>query len=284
MVKAKDDKNDKKGKAGRPAGAKSKSGIPTKSLPEMIDLAKKAYENAGDSAMSVEDITNYLGLIKGSNYPILGMLTEAGVIEKIGIGYKVTDLAKRAISGDRQAIKLIFERNKIFGDLSAHYGDQDITQGLVVAYVKQKYKKGENADLIAQRFLEGRTYINSTGIGKSYVDVGTKTVEKDSFENSAMIAVVKLKYALNPINDDELKSLKEEVCKKLKKNQDAGISALATSLERNMNDDKIFNALFDSLWEVLQSKYKDLVEETFPKKSKHKPDNQLVDTENDKEE
>jgi len=260
-----------KRKSGRPKGAKSKLGIPSKSLQEMLELVKKAYDSVGSQLMSVDDITTKLGLQKGSNYPILGMLSDAGLIEKEGIGYRVTELAKRALYGDKNALKIAFERNSIFSDLSNHFGDQDITAGLVMAYLKQKYKKGESVELISQRFLEGRNYINASGIGKIYIKERTNEFQKENKSiDASLIQIVKLKYALSPVNKSDLSELKKSVCDELKRDSNETIRVLALNLEKNKDNDQVFSALFDSIWGIFLNDYPELKDDKQERNTKIK--------------
>ena len=155
-------KEEKASKGGRPKGSKS-LGIPQRGLKDALELTKMIYDNVNDKIMSFQEMTDYMKLQKGSANPVVGALFEYGLIERSSNGWKVSDLGKNALFGDATSAKAAFEKNTIFRDLSIQFGDKDITEGILIDYLKKKYKKGENVFLIARRFSEGVAYIRSLG-------------------------------------------------------------------------------------------------------------------------
>ncbi len=254
-MKMQDNLESKKEKKGRPKGSKSRLGIPPKGIIEALALVKGAYEQSKGNTMSVQDITEFMNLKKGSNYPILGMLaTDYGLIEKEGeIGYKISDLGKRAIKGEKFAVKESFEKNPIFRDLSSQFWDKNVTPGLIVDYLKKKYKKGENVSTITQRFLEGVNYIKSLGTKQESYESESEVQIGSTDDLIKIINIIKLKYALNPPQKEELKSIVEGVCNELKNDRNEAIKALAHNMEKNKNNNEVLKALSESLLSVISA-------------------------------
>ena len=228
MAKQKESSSNKKEKMGRPKGSKSKLGIPPKGIIEAVALVKSAYEKAGNNIMSVQDITDFMNLKKGSNYPMLGMLaSDYGLIEKEGdIGYRISDLGERAIKGEKFAIKESFEKNSLFRDLSTQFWDKNVTPGLIIDYLKKKYKKGDNVNLIAQRFLEGSNYIKSIGGSQYSSELNSPKNSEPSPIDEDIILLLKLKYLFIPPSENIKESTLKSILEKFRNSNDVGIKSL----------------------------------------------------------
>ncbi len=243
---------------GRPKGAKS-VGIPLRGIKDAIELVKMVYDNAGTKTMSFAEMTNYMKLQKASSTPVVGALYEYGLIERSGIGWRLSELGMLAVKGDKEAVKEAFEKNPIFRDLSIEFFDKEITEGIVIDYLRKKYKKGENVFLIAKRFLEAIQYIK----GLSNLDVRGKA-ERDrslaeSVDTGKWFKLIQLKYALDPPSESEIDNLVDAVADELSNDSDVSIKTLAISVRENKNDRNSLKLLIDNIVKILSQKYPNLI-------------------------
>jgi len=250
-------KKEGKSKGGRPKGSKSLLGIPMKGIKEAIDLTKTLWDNTQGKLMSFEEFCNFLNLkAKGISTPVAGALSEYGFIEKIGSGWKVSELGKKAIEGDATAIKQALEKNSIFKELFNNFENKEVTSGLIVDYLKKRYKKGGNVYIIESRFTEATNYIKSLGrveiTGSSFI--ATPSVTKN-LPIAKLLKLIQLKYALNPPDKSEVKRLVEELADDLKEEQDVSISTLVKSMDEHKENNEVLKALADSLINIVSKKY-----------------------------
>jgi hypothetical protein len=234
----------KKKKTGRPKGSKSNIGIPMKGIKEAISLTKMAYEKGKDSIMSFSEISGHMGLQKGSNTTTMGALSAYGFVEQSEGGWKVSELGKRAINGEKEAIRASFEKVDLFRELSSQFGGKNVSPGLVIDYLKKKYKKGENVKIIEQRFSEGMDFIKGLEPEKPQF----KSVKTDAPE---IIDLIKLKYALHPPEEKDIKELANKVHLSFKDNQDPSIKILAENINKNKENKGALLALVDSILGIL---------------------------------
>ncbi len=226
---------------GRPKGSTS-IGVPSKSIIEARDLVVQVYRSIEDASASRSDIANILNLKDGNISPTLGVLNEYGLLERTSTGLRVSDLGKRVVNNDIDAIKEALEKNGIFKDLSNHFSEENITPGVIIEYLKKYYKKGSNVVIIAGRFLEAINYIKQSKLS------GMPVEKKDSKETSIdWLKVMQLKYALSPPKQDELHKLTEAVVKELKSSGDGVMISLAEQMKINIDNKDVLNALVSSI-------------------------------------
>ncbi len=232
---------------GRPKGSKS-IGIPLKGVKEAVELVRMVYEKAGDKTMSFSEMAEYMKLQKGSSTPAVGAVYEYGLIERSGIGWKVSELGKDAIGGNRESVKEAFEKNTIFRDLSIQFGDKEITEGILIEYLRRKYKKGGNVFLIAKRFMEGLQYI------KSLESSRTPAESIEPRDEAKWFKVIQLKYSLNPTK--EISKLADDVAEEFENVNDVALKTLAKSIKENKNNKEVLTVLIDNLIQISRREYK----------------------------
>lgn len=242
----------------RKKGSKNKSGVPMKGLQEAIELAKMAYDKHGDKSMSFSEIAESMKLPKGISTPIMGALSEYGLVEKSDLGWRVSAEGKSAIFGDIDSAKKCFTQIPLFSELYHKYGDKAVTAGVIEEYLKSKYKKGENTTLIIKRYLEGLNYIRGIESGHP---LSSKIVMGTELNYSRDIALLKLKYALDPPTKDEIHKLIDILEQELK-NEDSAIVTLIKSVKENKDKKEVAKVLFDNLISILSAKYPFLITET----------------------
>ncbi len=153
-------------KRGRPKGSKSRADIPIKTLEESVDLTKKVYESYKDASISPTEIADTLGLPKASIFPVLGALDKYRLMENDEHGWHVTDLGKKAIRGERQALGGALEGVPILKRLSTQFLGKGVSRGIIEDFIRKNYRQGENVELIATKFLDAKNYIEGfTGTG-----------------------------------------------------------------------------------------------------------------------
>src|SRR3989344_4019399 len=192
-------KNEKnKKKSGRPAGAKSKINLPIRNIDVAVEWTKKAYENAKDSEMSPNDVAKFIDVSRGFGSPAISVLDKFGLIEKASFGWKISELGKRAINGDKEAIKEALERVDMFRSLLRTFGDKDVTEGVILDYLKKNFKKGDNTKVISDKYIEALNYLNSlTGKSSVYQKPQNNPVNELNFDNK-LITLLKIRYIFLP--------------------------------------------------------------------------------------
>jgi|SRR3989344_1719794 len=243
----------------RTKGSKSKSGVPIRGLQEAIELAKMAFDKHGDKSMSFSEIAESMKLPKGISTPIMGALVEYGLVEKSELGWRISAEGKNAIFGDIASIKKCFTKISLFGELYHKYGDKAVTAGVIEGYLKSKYKKGENVSLIIKRYLEGLNHIKGLESGHG-ITVNQVLIGSD-LNYGRDIALIKLHYALNPPDKNEIHKLIAEVSDALK-DEDTAVVTLVKSIKENIDKKEIAKILFDNLSSILSAKYPFLLTET----------------------
>lgn len=245
MVDEKESKEKKK--TGRPVGKKSELGIPIKGIKEAVELTKMAHEQGKDNIMSFSEMAGYMNLKKGSDTPTIGALKWYGLVEQSDGGWRISDSGQKAIIGDKESIRTAFEKVNLFRELSSQFAEKNVSIGLIIDYIKKKYRRGDNEKrIIAQRFVEGLDYIKNLTDKSQIIEVNKffKTSEE-------VITLIKLKYALTPPSDKDIKELAEDVWDKLKDNQNNGIKILAENIHKNKDNKEGLKPLVDSLIGIL---------------------------------
>lgn len=244
----------KKGKSGRPKGSKS-IGIPSISVSVAIDLARRLFEVIRDASTSRSDIADALNLKKGSISPTLGVLSGYGLIEKTSNGWKLSELGIRSINNDISAVKESFEMNSIFKDLYNRFGNEKVTSGVIIDYLRKNYRKGSNVLVITERFLDTINYIES--LKRSYQEVGLSEEVKSEEEITGIakwFKVFQLKYALTTPKED-IKKLAENINNDFKNDEDEAIKTIAESIMENKNKEEVLKILVNNLIKIASKKY-----------------------------
>jgi hypothetical protein len=170
--------------------------------------------------------------------------------------WKVSDLGRRVAKGEKPAIKEALEKNSIYRDLSSNFWTRDVMVGAVETYVRGHYKQGENAKLIAEKFIEAKEYINGL-TGKIEIDNTQDLRDSVNFENVPLVAfkIMQLKYALSPPKEPEIEAIVENVAEELKSTNDNALKNLGNSLTENKSNKDVLKALTDTTWAILKTKH-----------------------------
>jgi hypothetical protein len=251
MEKTINNKIENKKKAGRPKGAKSKLNLPIRNIADAIDWAKKVDSNAGMNEFHPEDLVEYIGINKGFVSPALSVLQKFGFIEKGSFGWKISDLGMRVISGEREAVKEALERVDLYRDLLRSFGDKNVTKTIILNYLKTKYKKGENTEIIAEKYAEAVNYLNS--LGKETSKPIAK-VEGSKVIDNKIMTLLKLKYTFYPDKNSK-KEILNELIEEFKDDADITIQSLISQIKENENNEEILKVLIDTLMSSFSQKY-----------------------------
>ncbi len=206
-----------------------------------------AYEKGKDNLMSFSEISTHMGLQKGSDTPIVGALKSYGFLEQLGGGWKISNLGKRAINGEKEAVRSAFEKVDLFRELSSEFGGKSASPGLIEDYLRKKYRKGENVKIIARRFSEGMDYIELLGLGKP---PEAPITDKPSSYNT--LSLIELKYALKPAEAKDTEALAGKIYENFRDNPNKGIKVLAENIKKNKKNNDVLRALVESLLAVLE--------------------------------
>jgi hypothetical protein len=237
-----------KKKGGRPKGSKTEIGIPIKSLKESIVLTRMAYEKGKESIMSFSEISGHMGLQKGSDTPAMGALSFYGFVEQSEGGWRISTLGKKAINGEKESVRTAFEKVNLFRELSSQFGGKNVSTGLIMDYLKKRYRKGENVNkLIAERFLDGMEYISNLSSGNQQTK-HTETIEKSS---NNIINLIELKYALKPAEGVDIETLASKVHENFKNNSNHSVKVLSENINKSKKNKEALKVLVDSLLAIM---------------------------------
>lgn len=269
---AKTNNNDKVKKGGRPKGAKSKLNIPARSIEEAVDWATKIYQNAKENEFHPDDLPNYLGIGRGFSSPALSILDKFGLIEKAPLGWRVSQLGKSAINKDKEAIKESLERIDLYRDLFRAFGERKVNKSIIVAHLKSKHKYGENTEVIADKFVEAKDYLDSLEEGLIEKSLDKPRIQNHSsgLEDENLVILLKLKYAFKPINDGSKEIILEEAYNKFKNDNDTTVASLIGEIKKNKTNKEIRQALINALISSFELKYPILKEDEKPKQEPQK--------------
>lgn len=260
MVKS---NNIKEKKGGRPKGAKSNFNLPARGISDAVEWTRKIHEKAKEKEFSPEDLTSYLDIGKGFASPAISVLDKFGFIEKASYGWKISELGKSAIRGDKDSLKQALERIELFRELIKSFGDREVTKSIIVNYLKSKYKK-ENNEAVAERFAESIDFLNSFG----QLDVKSEekgfAVKEACFSDEDLQIILKMKYAFQPIKEELKETILEEAYNKFKDYGDSTIESLIEEIKKNKKNEAVRNALINAFVSSFEKKYpilKDSVKE-----------------------
>ena len=148
-------------------------GIPQRTIEECVGYVSSAYEKIGDKTMTFDEMRVSMNVTRGAGKAASGALAQYGLAEKKHRGWSLTDLGKRAAQKENLAIKAAFEKIPIYKDLSSHFWDTPATPGIIEQHIRSKYKKGEYAKEIVNKFLDAKRYIKNLEVKPQEVKIGS---------------------------------------------------------------------------------------------------------------
>jgi hypothetical protein len=249
-----------KQKGGRPR--KGRTGLPQVNMIDAIKYTKKAFDTIGTTLKSFSGMAQAMGLSEAFAKRAFGELKDYGLIEQESLGWRITDLGRRAVQGDKNAVIEILSKNDILQDLFNNFKDKSVSKDYLEDYIKKKrYRYNINAELVAERFLETMEYINKLEVGG--VSIGV--IQEPKIE---WLKVIQLKYALSPPKPEEISALANEIAEELSDNEDASIRILSTKIKQNLKDVSALKLLINSIVDILSEKYPNLIIKPKEKKQK----------------
>lgn len=221
---------------GRPKG--SKSGLPFATFSDAIQYCKVIWDKAHYKEASYAEMSRFMGLSTPKGIRVLAMLRDFyGVIEKTEIGnWRLTDAGKRVARNDSMALKEAFSKNLMFADLYNNFGNKNVTEGVILAYIRKNFK-GVDAEETKNRLMEGLNIIKQAK--KDVPELGPTIIENDN-----ALSLLRLKYALKPPSKNEIEVLADSVIKILKTSTDDTLKLLSELMhEKRTNNEELLNLL-----------------------------------------
>lgn len=276
MEKDKEIIEKKKAKSSR----KARSGLPQVNMVDALEYTKIAYKITGTTLKSFSGMAEAMGMKTGHAIKAFGELSnEYGLIEPIEGGWRISDLGRRASNGERSAVVEVLERNKILKVLYAELKDKEFDRDYLEDYIKKKrFAYNIKTSLVTDRFLAAMDYIKLLQEGGGAVVVAK--VEKSTIENSLLISIMQLKYALSPPSKSEVLSLTKNLSKEANKSEDIVIKSLTEQMLNKSDNEQVLRALLDSLIQIISQNNPSLSFET----GSTIKDEEVVDDESPKEE
>ena len=226
-----------KSRVGRPPGSKSK--LPFVTFPAALRYSELMWKKAQYNEMTFEDINTCIKLHPQKAVRVLAILRDYyGVVEKTDSGYwRLTDAGKRVVRGDLMALKEVFSKNEMFSDLYNKFGSKNVTEGVILDYIKKNYK-GIDAEEVKRRLLEGRKIIKDHTIQPP--ELAGQKVSQDF-----ALSLFQLRYALKPPSNTEIGNLVEKVVEKLSKSGDDVLKLISELMTEKKNDREELANLLD---------------------------------------
>lgn len=231
---------------------KGRTGLPSIDLIDAISYAKKAYDKFGTNLKTFASMAEAMEMQKAYAKRAFGEISNYGLIEKVGVFWQISDLGKRAVTGDRSAVEYMVAKNEILEDLFNTFKGFSPERDVVEEHIKRK-KPTVNAVIVADRFLKTVDYLNK---------LGAPPIQPVSEIKPEFFDFVRLKYALNPPKKEEVADLASMVALKFKKYDDHAIKELANKIKENKDNHERLTLLVELLESILSSKY----EFSIPKK------------------
>lgn len=254
MKKLKDSKNDKEiisqdtGKSGR----KARTGLPQINMLDAIAYVKKVYQNIGGNLKSFSGMAQAMGITEAFFKRASGELRVYGLITQEGTGWKITDLGRRAANGEKSAVIEVLETNDIMKVLYAELKDKNYDRDYVEDFIRKKrFAYNINVSLVADRFLLAMEHIKNLVEGEEYIVGEKRNVE----QTPLFIKIIKLKYALFPPSNSEVKRLVEDLSLEAESNKDATIKSLIGKMVDKKDNEAELKTLMELLIEIVSNKY-----------------------------
>jgi len=251
-------KEDKPKKGGRPHGSKSKVNLPARSIENSIEWSRKIYENAKYNEFHPDDLPDYIGIGRGFASPALSILDKYGLIERGTIGWHISQLGKGAIRGNGSSIKECLERIDLYRELLSVFGDKKVNKSIIIAHLKSKYKYGNNTELIADKFIESKDYLDSfenCNIQTVSPKESSQGAPPTGFKDEDLVVLLKLKYAFQPIDESSKIEILNDAYKHLSKSGDPAVESIIEEIKKNERNDNVRDALINALISTFEKKY-----------------------------
>jgi len=279
MIKIDKIENDKK-KAGRPKGAKSKLNLPIRDIADAVEWIRKVDNEAKGNEFHPEDLVEYIGINKGFVSPALSVLQKFGFIERGSFGWKVSELGMRVISNEREAIKEALERVDLYRDLLKNFGDKNVTKTIILNYLKTKYKKGENTEVIAGKYTEAVSYLNSLTTEISSTKKDKQFTKSTDNLDKKIITLLKLKYMFFPEKDSKIEVI-DELINVFEDETDPTIKSVISKIKQQKGEEETLKVLINILFDSFKEKYSILATDRKYKKDQIKKEESKHNTQSD---
>jgi Glu-tRNA(Gln) amidotransferase subunit E-like FAD-binding protein len=244
---------EEKSRGGRP---KKEGRVPQVTLSEAIANTKKAYEKDGMAHNTLSGMAEAMQVNEAFARRAFGEMTDQyGLITREDDGaWHVTDLGRRAVTGDKSAVIEVFCKNEIMRELYNRFKEREIKRDLLVQYIRSNrlaYKI--TPESIADKFLDGLNLIagivEDTRSMKQQVNVDSK----QTIQN--FLKLVQLQYALNPPNKSAVSKLASDIAKSLDKDKESALRTLGSSIHNHKDEEKILQVVVANALEIMKDKY-----------------------------
>jgi DNA-binding Lrp family transcriptional regulator len=233
-----------KSKVGRP---RKKISLPQTTMINALDYTKRIYDRVKDATDTLNSIAKNLGISEMWARKVSGEMEDYGLIERDGIGWRVTNLGSRAAKGEKNAVIEVLQKNSIMWDLFNEFKEGGFTPELLEETIKRKYPTA-TISTVARRFEEICGYIDKLKEGKE----GAPLLVEPKAE---WFKIIQLKYALTPPEKEEITDLAKKVSEELKNHEDVSIKVLANRMKQNLEDTSALKFSTDSIVDILSEKY-----------------------------
>lgn len=231
-------------KIGRP---RKKISLPKTTMATALNYTKRIYDRVKGATDTLKSIAQNLGISERWARRVSGEMQNYGLIERDGIGWRVTNLGMRAARGEKNGVIEVLQKNPIMWDLFNEFKDKGHTRELLEESIKKKYPRA-TISTIANRFEEIREYIDKLEEGKE----GAFPLVEPKAE---WFKIIQLKYALTPPEKEKISDLAKEIAEELKDHEDPYMKILAKRMKQNLENTNGLKLLVDSIVDILSEKY-----------------------------
>lgn len=243
-----------KPRGGRP---RKEGKVPQVTLSEALNYAKKAYEKDGMAHNSLSGLAEAMDVNEAFARRAFGeMMDQYGLIKREDDGaWHVTDLGRRAVIGDKEAIIEVFCKNEITRELYNNFKDREIKREFLVDYIRRNRLAYKIApEVIADKFLDGFMIIRElpnedTRSIKQPINVDSK----QTIQN--FLKLVQLEYALSPPSKAAISKLASDIAQSLDKDKESALRTLGASIDSHKDKPEILHVIVDNALKIMKDKY-----------------------------
>lgn len=226
---------------------RSRTGLPKVDLIDAMGYGRKVYNISGTNVKTFQKMADDMGIDHAYAKVAFGFLADYGLIDKVGVNWRITEFGKKAIGGDRNTVEQMLRKNKIMDGLFNEFTGSIPERDVLEQHIKRKYPTLK-ANYIADRYVKALEYLNTLGAAakSSLLEIKPEWYK-----------IMQLKYALNPPKENEIADLARELAEDLKTNEDEAVSikVLAGQMENNLDNRHALTLLINSIFEILAKEH-----------------------------
>ena len=265
LAKSEEGKKEKTKQENKSTKRKDRTGLPTISLLQAIKYIKDAHKIIENRLVNSDKLAEVMNIKKQYSSVVFGCLSsDYGLIQRVDAGWSITELGKRVVKDDRDAIVELIKKSNILNQLYNQLKDKDVDKSYIESLIKNK-RGNYNVSYITEKYMEVIDYLNNLSQGNA----GRTIIKKDASSlQSEEAEMILLMYSLFPLEKNE--DIQSQLQRLIKLSEKMNMFALVNTL----CGAKPFIKNKDDLNKIAEPVIKEFEDETglilFPKKQLRK--------------